>query len=124
MAIEIHYEQFIENGEPKVKIDKLKALSKERLPELYFRDEFSKGKFPVVCYWTTLALNPKSMLIIDKFTDKQFTKIIIQEGEILHKKDFEYYLSLVHEAGKRLMKINKKLRKENKSWYGKKKLKI
>ena len=117
MSIEIKFTKLIETGQPKVQIDKIKALPIDRLPKEYFR----KGYY---CYQG----------VVERFTENNKRTIFkgnclriyngkdlapikeLREGDIMEAIHFYEALYLVRKCGKRLMKINKKLRKETQGW--------
>ena len=106
MSIEIKCTKVIEAGRCKIRIDKIKALSLNRLP-----DEYLRG---LHCYMNTTPVFKKNYLMVD-YADKSPIKELA-EGDIVEVDYFYKTLKLIRKCGKRLMKINKKIRKRSKSW--------
>ena len=105
MAIEIKFTKLIEAGQPKVQIDRVQALKLSDLPQDYTH----KGDH---CF---LGIDRgENALIVDNKND--VTLAYLREGDVVGAKYFYDALDLIRKCGKRLMKINKKLKKENKNW--------
>jgi len=109
MSIEIKFTKLIEAGQPKVKIDKVKALKLIDLPNDYIH----KGNHCFLSIDKGATFTKNTIVVDDK---KDRTLVYLREGDIIEAEYFYYTLKLIKKCGKRLMKVNKKLKKENKNW--------
>lgn len=103
MSIVIKYEEI---GKDKIKILKLNALTKDKLPEEYLKQKY--------CVYLSNGINGlnEKIKFFDSHTSGKYI-IVFLEKETYIKDDFYKRLRFIRKAGKKLTKINKAIKLEN-----------
>jgi len=116
MAIKIHTTKTTLRGLPAYFIDKISALQSYQLPEQY-----CYGK-PMVKLITLTT--PHYLLIYSVRSNGETYTSSLDEGKVYSKEQFQEMLYHIHQAGKRLERINRRLKAATSDWHGQKVFKI
>ena len=113
--IKIRARRELKNGESGYVIERVQALTRDRLPDEYFRGRGWR------CYLEKSEASGSSMLVCQIIEKRhRFSRVLrsftfnLTEGDWLPKRLFENRIDAVRKAGDRLHKINAKHKKEAK----------
>lgn len=116
MAIKINTEKIIVQGEKRYLIKKLNALTTDKLPKIYNATRYGDG--PYCSLVTNMHDKPEYIVAFGANNKGKMICRTLTIGEHYDQATFFCALKLIHQAGRKLQRINAKLKKENADWHG------